>query len=346
MPSRREIQAQGDEVARLVAAVRDLRQAQLKTADPVQAERLGQALAVMRDRAEAAGIGLAKAKDAYEQLGRFGKALADFRAASLTGKAAMAAGGVAAAGQLPGQALDALAAAAHRVVGGFDRLGSAFGRFVEAAAPAEMMRFQIAIRDLAASFGKIFEPVILAATEFANILNQFITSLQPVVGPLIKQLADAFLEIAKAVLDAVAPIIESLIPIFQLLADVVLPPIVAVFRALSDAIRAVINWIRSWLGMRPLSERPSESTGPRTFAASQARQIGIEQIGEQARSAAFGASSTVRLQQENNALTARTNTLLEEMNRTLGRGPNQQNRRAIAAASMGAIDGFLSAGAV
>lgn len=247
------------------------------------------------------------------------KTVTDFKAASQLGKVGMAAKGAAlstqTAGQLPTAAITALADVAGRVVGVFDRLGSSVGRFVEASNPAEMIRFNIAVKDLSAAFGKVFEPVILVATEFANILNQFVTSLQPVLGPLVQTLADAFLQIAKAVLDAVAPIIESLIPVFQMLADFILPPIITVFRALSDAIRAVINWIRSWLGMSPLAEgRASERGGPRTVAAQRASQIGIEQIGEQARASAFGGAGTAERQLDEQQ---RANQLLLEQVQSL-----------------------------
>lgn len=344
MPSERKIvEAQG-EMGRLGDAIRDLRAAQMRTADPRQAERLGQALKTMRERAELANLTLDKFKDQREQLDAVGKALIDFRDATLAGKAAMLAGGVAAAGRLPGAAIAGLAGAASGAVSAISGLAQAVGRFVEASNPAEMMRFQIAMRDLSAAVGRVFEPVILVLTEFANVVNSFITSLQPVIGPIVAQLAAAWGMLARAVLDAVAPIVESLVPVFGLLADVVLPPLVAVFRALSDAIRNVINWIRSWLGMEPLGHA-SERGGTRTVAAQQARQIGIQDIGAQARASAFsssaGANSMIDLQRANNQLTARTNELLERA----GQGILERAGRAIgtaAAQAVGAIDGFFS----
>lgn len=316
MPSRKEITDQGSEVKRLTDAIRDLRQAQLKSNDPKQVAQLGEALKVMRLRVEEANIGFGKLKEQYESLSTLGKAIADFKAATVAGKAGMVAGGaakgIAAAGQLPTEGIAALATAAGGAVGAITGMARAVGAFVEASNPAEMIRFNIAMKDLMASFGVIFEPVILVLTEFANLLNQFVTSLQPVLGPLVQMLASAFLDIAKAVLDAVAPIVESLIPIFQALADLILPPLVAVFRVLSDAIRSVINWIRSWLGMDPL-ERASDGSGGRTVAAQRASQIGIEQIGEQARAAAFGSASATGLLQRQNDLTLQGNEYLRQI---------------------------------
>lgn len=350
---------------RLTDAVRDLRAAQLRAADPEQARRLGEAFKVMRDRAEAAGIGLERLKEQYESLGPLGRALADFRAevahvieplkgfrdATLGVRAAMlataavraaplAGAAVGAAGALPAQAIQGLAAAAGGAVGAVTGLGRAVGAFVEASNPAEMIRFNIAVKDLMASFGRVFEPVISVLIEFANLVNQFVTSLQPVVGPIVRQLADAFLQIAKAVLDAVAPVVETLVPVFKLLADVVLPPIVAVFRVLSDAVREVVNWFRSLTGQEPLG-RASEAGGTRTVAAQRAATIGVSQIGEQARASAFGAATTTEILRRNNELTERGNSVLESirdwLSENVGRAAERVGRDAIEA-----IGGLLS----
>lgn len=344
MPSRREITDQSTEIKRLTEALRNLREARTLTADTDQIKQITASIGAFRERLVVANEALAESIRQYQSLGALGRALADFRAATLGGKAAMAAGagagGLAAAGAAPGQAIGALAMAAQRVVGVFDRLGSSMVRFVEASNPGEMLRFKIAVADLSAAFGRVFEPVINVATEFANVLNQFITSLQPVLGPVVRQLADAFLQIAKAVLDAVAPIVESLMPILQLLADVVLPPIVTVFRVLADAIRAVINWVRSWLGLSPL-EAASTRGGARTASAQRASLIGTEQIGEQARAAAFGAASTLQAMQRNNSLTESSNELLRDIGRAIDRmAAGQGGVAAVADASIAAINGM------
>jgi hypothetical protein len=346
VPSARRIAEQQTEIGRLAAAIRELRAAQITSQDPRQVERLGAVLDTFRERVALASETLGILRGQREELTAAARALLDFRVATLAGKAALLVQAGGAAGRLPGAALQGLAGAAGSAVGAITGMARAVGAFVEASNPGEMLRFNMAVRDLMAAFGRVFEPVIMVLTEFANVLNQFVTSLQPVLGPLVKQLANAFLQIAKALLDVLAPIIESLIPVFQFLADVVLPPIVAVFRVLAEAVRAVINWFRSLVGLDPLA-RASDNTGQRTVAARQAQQIGIEQIGEQARAAAFGSASAaerqVALAERNNQLAERGNSLLEQIAANIGpagRGAAEWVGRRAAAAIDGVVGMF------
>ena len=356
MPSRREIVEQQAETKRLAEAVRDLRISQLETADPAEAERLGAALKVMRERAEGASLTLARLQEQRAEMGSLGRAVADFRAAlaafrgaSLPEKGAMLARGAAATtaagGQLPSQALQALAGAAGQAAAAVTGMARAVGRFVEASNPGLMLQFGMAVQDLMASLGRVFEPVIKILLDFANVLNGFITSLQPVLGPLVSTLANAWGQIAKAVLDVVGVLAEALLPVLQFLADFILPPIVAVFRVLADAIRAVVNWFRELIGLDPL-ERASGRGDQRTVAARPAQQIGAQQIGEQFRAAAFGsaANPVVESMRENNALTRESNgilrTIADRLQADLDRVPERLGALVDDAAA--AISGFFN----
>lgn len=269
-----------------------------------------------------------------------------------------AAKGIAATATAPFQALGAVAGAA---VDGFQSLTGAVAGFVQASNPAEMMRFQMAIQDLMASLGVVLEPIIVAGEQVADLFNSMFTELQPVIGPVIQQLADVFMEVGRAAMELFQPILEAivpalgqlleslrpLIPPLQLLAQAVgqmfaelirslqpllaeiLPPLVRGMQMLADVVTTTVttmtvllerlrNWdltgaanlpdviaeaMRRVAANRAALARPRPQ-GPRTTAARQASLVGIEQLGQGARQAAFGARSAIELQQQANDLLA------------------------------------------
>ncbi len=210
-------------------------------------------------------------------------------------------------------------------------------QLVEAFDPGLVQLFNQAIRDLTASLGRIFQPITEAGVKVADVFNSLFTELGPVFTPIVRQVAGVLQQLAPIVANSLKPPLEALAPVigqvvgalgpvltdlaplmaeqarnladvitlFGELAKVVLPPVVTVVREFARALTDTLAWIRDALrrigiGSGSARNRPTAPVdlSQRTFAAGPAQVIGIEQLGEQARTAAFGARTVAERQLE------------------------------------------------
>ncbi len=244
-------------------------------------------------------------------------------------------------------------------------------QLVEAFDPGLVTLFMQAIRDLTASLGSALTPVIEAATKVADVFNALFTTIGPEFMPVVKMVADELVKLAvvavnllrpalsgladfaKLVVEALVPLVNDLVPIFQELMGinkdlgdalmevwkVVLPPLVAGLRLLAKTVGDVIVWIRDRLhdlgiGSGSARNHPQAPLDPnnRTTAASPAHIIGSEQIGEQARVAAFGART---LQEEALEQARRAAETLEEIARNTRNQNSGQSQNPAQQAGVG-----------
>ncbi len=153
--------------------------------------------------------------------------------AVLRGTGATLGGAASAAARVPGQAAAGLNSAIGGVVSAFaslanvsNTLGSAMAPFAQAVAafdPGTAQRFALALQDLSASAGRLFLPVIDAATKFADVLNGVFTSLAPAILPVVELLSQTLKEYAQTYLAAVLPAVLAVLPVFKQLLEAVRP---------------------------------------------------------------------------------------------------------------------------
>lgn len=120
------------------------------------------------------------------------------------------------AGKLEG-ALNTLAGVVGNVSGKFESLAEPFGRFVEALSPGEMELFGSAMRDLNATIGHAFLPVIQqltkGASEAAAALVPAVTALAPIMnslGATVKDLVVISVERMASALTKATPLLDAL----------------------------------------------------------------------------------------------------------------------------------------
>ncbi len=247
-------------------------------------------------------------------------------------------------------------------------------QLVEAFDPGLVTLFMQAIRDLTASLGSALTPVIEAATKVADVFNALFTTIGPEFMPVVKMVADELVKLAvvavnllrpalsgladfaKLVVEALVPLVNDLVPIFQELMGinkdlgdaltevwkVVLPPLVQGLRILARTIGDAIVWIRDRLrdlGIGSGSARNNPQAplnlNNRTTAASPAHIIGSEQIGEQARVAAFGARTLQEQQLEAAREAAATLEEIARNTRNQNQGSAAQNQNPAQQAGVG-----------
>lgn len=282
-----------------------------------------------------------------------------------------------------GVGLNALTAALTAPTQALQGMTSGIAQLVQASNPAEMMRFQFALQDLTASVGRMFEPVIEAVAQVADVFNRVFTEIGPTITPIMQQFGQILAEVGGVIANAVRPVLAAFAPVLQTVADLFrqltpqLTPVISemanlftdLLRAaqplLEQAIPLVVSAMR-WLAetvqqtivyMRSLAANPVESVGntlqgvlgfatfnpgliqgalenqaqiiaqlpnwaqmqqplpqSQTTAARPAQmQNQVDQLGEQARLAAFGARSQAEIQQEQLNAQQAGNVLLQQI---------------------------------
>lgn len=167
-----------------------------------------------------------------------------------------------------GAALGKVGLIATAAVGGIVGLGAALGGLVSKATPAVFEQFSLALNDLMAVIGRTLVPLF-----------------QTVFIPLVRTLADAFLELTPifhGIITAIQPVVKVLIELLgevlagalQVLGSVVqtvAPYVLAFARVITEAIRTIMNWARQLLAMVGVDVpglKPGASTGAAVRSAS------------------------------------------------------------------------------
>jgi phage-related protein len=298
----------------------------------------------------------------------------------------------------PGAAatLTGLAGPAGAVVDAFKQLVSVsstlggalapFAQAVQAFDPGLAQRFAMALEDLSASLGRSFTPVIEAGTKFADVLNGVFTSLEPVLKPVVEEVAGLLKDFGQTYVAAVLPSFKALLPAVQQLAaglrplvevfgetmaqyssllgelvaaatpllQGILPPLAEAFRGFHAVVQDVIAHMRAavqtlkyiidtwnqpgaWAperiqrtfsqaleSARQPALRPLDPTAPRTSASRPAHVTGIEDIGRNARVAAFSARSP---EERSASILERMWERMREWQFQQGRDPADEARR-------------------
>lgn len=142
----------------------------------------------------------------------------------------------------------ALRETAGLVHSGFSKMIQFIAPLVGAFDPAVMQQFGMVVRDLMAVFGKIFRPIIIAAS---GIIRTFADALMPVADflePIMQEFASALIDVAIPYVIELAVLIaeagaafENMIPALQDIASVVLPLLISMFRGLIIIVNFVVG---------------------------------------------------------------------------------------------------------
>jgi hypothetical protein len=237
-------------------------------------------------------------------------------------------------------------------------------RQVAAYNPGLIERFNFALDNLTAAAGKMFQPIIEAATDFADDLNRLYTSIAAPISDLVESIAEPIKEFARefavgfvAVLregaTVIKPFIDNLAPLGRMLGMVIADVMklgTSIGQAiygfvdgivdLSGGLKEAVEGLRTFVvamygvantldymfsrrfvrdqallgvvgtaegmerayaeGVQAAAQRLSQGSqiaDQRTFAAQPARFVGIEEIGQQARQAAFSLTRDVPQEQ-------------------------------------------------
>lgn len=214
-----------------------------------------------------------------------------------------------------------------------------YERQVAAFNPGTIERYQLAITNLSAALGSIFEPIIESGRLLADEFNKLVTNVSPEFRAFVADLAgpafrafgstmEGFMNVLLYLKDALAPVVTELGPLVEeigvlfknLLTEsgVVLRELVTMFadelRQMIRALRVVVQFLNS---LHAEGRTVRTGAGATTVAAYQARQIGIEEIGQQARASA--ASMGVSIQQQQLQVATQQLTTLETIGQLLGR---------------------------
>ena len=150
------------------------------------------------------------------------------------------------------QAIGIFAGALRETAGlihsGFSKMIQFIAPLVGAFDPATMQQFGMVVRDLMAVFGKIFRPIIIAAS---GIIRTFADALMPVADflePIMQEFASALIDVAIPYVIELAVLIaeagaafENMIPALQDIASVVLPLLISMFRGLIIIVNFVVG---------------------------------------------------------------------------------------------------------
>lgn len=142
----------------------------------------------------------------------------------------------------------ALRETAGLVHSGFSKMIQFIAPLVGAFDPATMQQFGMVVRDLMAVFGKIFRPIIIAAS---GIIRTFADALMPVADflePIMQEFASALIDVAIPYVIELAVLIaeagaafENMIPALRDIASVVLPLLISMFRGLIIIVNFVVG---------------------------------------------------------------------------------------------------------
>lgn len=249
---------------------------------------------------------------------------------------------------------------------------------VRAFNPGTSERYDLALQNLSAAAGKMFQPIIESARTFADDLNRLYTAIAEPVSNLFGTISSSvkefntefsvgFVRLVKDAAQFLQPFAEQLRPLASFMGGVLRDAMVKtadLFKELgsmfgptmSQAVETTIVAIRSlstslmglgnvvasqtrllavgvanspagqvagfemnrWNNMIEFNNRwslmgmlggggntSSQIEGPMTFAAQQARQIGMEEIGQQARASAFSQAGSLQQQMADAATESR-----------------------------------------
>lgn len=200
------------------------------------------------------------------------------------GTGAMMAGGAAIAG-------------VGAAIAGFMAFSKAIESFVEVANPAVVEGFSAAVKDVVAVIGHTLTPVFTVLTPMVEMFGDFLASIIPTGGQMqaiMNRLGPALNDL-KDFLATAAPDLQELGIVGVKLALVVIPILVKAFQKLLESIRKLMAFLNYSDGRDARGKRWEQGVGgkfdrsSRGAAAGGSSAVGIADLGQNFRVAAFGA---------------------------------------------------------
>lgn len=113
--------------------------------------------------------------------------------------------------------------------------------------PGTIDRMNLAFDNLAAATGRIFEPLVIAVTSFANELNRAFTAIGPPIRAVVDQFAGLATSVGREIFAGLFEIIQAGVPIVsQFMED--LRPFAPIARELFRGLIDVTKWLMEFYG--------------------------------------------------------------------------------------------------
>ena len=143
------------------------------------------------------------------------------------------------------------------IIGPFQQLANAVGPFVEALNPGLMRLFHVALRDLMATFGVAFTPVIQHVIAVFNKLSSVLTPLMRALAPIVDDLMSRVEGVLVPMVGMIAESFRALAPFIKVvtgaIADMV-EGLRVVFAVLQGAMSVLFDEIGKALGVGDLKD--------------------------------------------------------------------------------------------
>lgn len=163
-----------------------------------------------------------------------------------------------------GQSLAGIATAASTAIAGLQALAGASAATVSALAPGTVMAFNLAMRDLTATFGVALQPVVQTATTFARMIGSTLLPIMDQLRPVFQELGQVFLNVGQVVLRTFARLADAMMPVVNAFAGVIdaLEPVLQVFVQIAEiAMAALMPMFAAVAGLFKLLEAPLRLVG-------------------------------------------------------------------------------------
>ena len=163
-----------------------------------------------------------------------------------------------------GQSLAGIATAASTAIAGLQALAGASAATVSALAPGTVMAFNLAMRDLTATFGVALQPVVQVATTFARMIGSTLLPIMDQLRPVFQELGQVFLNVGQIVLRTFARLADAAMPMINAFADIVkaLEPMLQVFASIAEVVLSGLMPVFSVMaGLFKLLESPLRLVG-------------------------------------------------------------------------------------
>lgn len=108
-----------------------------------------------------------------------------------------------------------LSSAASTAVAALQALANSAAATVQAFAPGTVVAFNLAMRDLTATFGVALQPIVQAGTQFARMLGSVLLPVMENLRPVFQELGGVFLRVSQVVMTAFARMLSAMQPAIE-----------------------------------------------------------------------------------------------------------------------------------
>lgn len=135
-------------------------------------------------------------------------------------------------------AIAGIASAASAATSAFQSLVGVAVQATQALSPGTVMAFNLAMRDLTATFGVALQPIVQTATTFSRMFAATILPVMDALRPVVQQLGESFLSIAQIGLKVFARLASAFMPVIDALAEfvVAMEPLFKAFATITETV--------------------------------------------------------------------------------------------------------------